>query len=104
MTLLQNKAIRFRPQAPSTTAIGIVQRVPIADPMVYFNCLNIKCTMNPLTLAISSNGSYVIPMLNVCIQIVLSPSCLSKNLYHQCTIILFQGVLTLQLMCHDGAT
>ena len=59
--------------------------------------------MNPLTLVISSKGSNVIPMLNVCIQIVLSPSCLSKNLYHQCTIILFQGVLTLQLMCHDGA-
>ena len=71
---------------------------------VYFNCLNIKCAMNRLTLAISSNESYVISMLNVCIQIVLNPSCLSKNLYHQCTIILFQGVLTLQLMCHDGAT
>ena len=73
---------------------------------VHCNWLNIKCSMNLLTLAISSNGSYVIPrpMLNVCIQIVLSPSCLSKNLYHQCKVILLLGVLTLQLMCHDGAT
>ena len=66
---------------------------------LYCNWLNIKSAMNLLTLAISSNGSYVILMLNVCIQILLSPSCLSNNLFHQCKIILFPGVLTLQLMC-----
>ena len=70
---------------------------------VYCNCLNIKCTMNLLTLATRSNGSYVIPMLNVCIQILFSLSCLSKNFYFDFKRILFQGVLTLQLMCHDGA-
>ena len=33
MTELQNKSISFRPQTPKTTAIGIVQRVPVAVPM-----------------------------------------------------------------------
>ena len=33
MTKLQNKGISFRPQSPKTTAIGIVQRVPVAVPM-----------------------------------------------------------------------
>ena len=57
---------------------------------VYYNCVILKCTMNLLTLAISSNGSHVISMLNLCTQIILSQSCLSKNFYHQCKIILFQ--------------
>ena len=56
----------------------------------YYKCLNIKCIMNLLTLVINSNGSDVMPMLNLCtLQMLLSQACLSKNFYHQCKIILY---------------
>ena len=56
----------------------------------YYKCLNIKCNMNLLTLAINSNGSDVMPMQNLCtLQILLGQACLSKNFYHQFKIILY---------------
>ena len=73
-TLLQNQVPTKTPRCEHVSALELVY-----TNNVYYNCVNLKCTTNLLTLAISSNGSHVISMLNLCTQIILSQSCLSRK-------------------------